>query len=173
MNSIQALLLLTVIVKKALLLKLWSSCTTLQYVTWSTLVYWLSNVTAYVTDSVSPLTPESSVSVDLFPFRFLMSINPQIASIMLSRECPFFLFPLDWDGSASRFSACLRLWASLGVGSSSRSSRLLVLKLTCTPDDRKAASSSLSSSLLGAGWANEIWRKPVAVFELKSLPNRS
>ena len=172
MNSIQALLLSTVIAKKAvLLLKLWSSCTTLQYVTWFTLVYWLSSVTACVIDLVSPSTPEFPVSVDLYAFRFLMSINPQIASVMLSRECSFFIFPLEWDGLASRFSACLRLWASLCVGSSSISSTLSVL--ICTLDDRKAASSSPSSSLLGAGWADEIWRKLVVMFELKSLPNKS
>ena len=114
--------------------------------------YWLSNATTCVTYSMSPPTPESPVSVDLFPLRFLMSVNLQIALVMLSRECPFFLFPLEWDGSACRFSACLWLWASLGVSSSSTSSTLSVLTLTCTPDDRKAASSSLSLFVTVGSW---------------------
>ena len=89
----------------------------MQYVTWSTSVYWLGSVTACVTDSVSPPTPDSSVSVDLFPLRFLMSIKPKIASIMLLRECPFFLFQLEWDGSVAAFQLAsgfgLRLvWAA-------------------------------------------------------------
>ena len=108
---------------------------------------------------VSAHTRVSNVDGLFFPRRFLLSVKPHIASIMYSRKCPFFLFPLEEDGSTGHFSACLLLWASLSVASSSTSSTPSVLTLTCTPSDRKAASSSLSSSLLGAGWADEIWNK--------------
>ena len=48
---------------------------------------------------------------------------------MVSREPPFFLFPLDWDGSASRFLGRLRLCPSHCVGSSFTSSTLNCLEL--------------------------------------------
>ena len=69
---------------------------------------------------VSPHTRVCSVG-RLFPPTVPHVSKTHIASVMDSRECPFFLFPLEEDGSAGRFSPCLLLWASLGVASSSTS----------------------------------------------------
>ena len=156
-NSIQALILSTIIAKKAaLLLGLWSSVTTLQYVKWSISMCSLSNDTTCIIDSCSPPTKDSPMSMEFFPLRFLISINPQISSAMVSMEPPFFLFPLDWDSSVGHFLGRLRLCPSPGVGNSSTSFTLSTSTLTCTPDDRKVAYNSHSLELFGASRANDI-----------------
>ena len=90
-------------------------------------------------------------SVDLLSLAFLISMNLNIALVIWSREPPFFFFPLEWTGSAARFSTHLPQCPSTDVGSSSTSSPLSDSTFTCTLVNRNATSSSHSLSLFEAG----------------------
>ena len=113
------------------------------------------------------------LSLSLLSLCLDSSMKLLIASVISLRDPPFLFFLAElavWDGS---FLACLLPCPSTGVGSSSMLSPLSTSTFMCTPCVRKAASSFRSSSLLGAGWEEEICRIPVAVPTLNSCPSRS
>ena len=123
------------------------------------------------TDANSTVSFRLSLSLSLRLF-LDMSVNSMIASVLFSMDPPFLFFPAEvskWDGC---FLARLLHCPTTRVGSSSTSSGLSSSTLTCTPCVKKAASNSCSSSLLRAGWVEEICRNLVAVPVLKSCPSR-
>ena len=108
--------------------------------------------------------------IGLLSLRFLFSVNPKIALIIWSREPPFFFFPSKWTGSTAQFSTRLLLCPSPSVGSSSTLSPLSASTFTCTPVDRKAASSSRSLELFGAGWQMKFVASPWQCWHWKVGP---
>ena len=177
-KSIQPLLLSGLSeMKLALLSGLWSSLRILNMVKSFAFSIELRISMALSIENLSPPSVESIdcglLLLSLLSLCLDISMKLLIASVISPRDSPFLFFHVElavWDGS---FPARLLPYHSTGVGSSSTSSPLSASIVTCAPCVRKAALSSRSSSLLGAGWEEEICRNLVTVPVLNSCPSRS